>query len=123
MAKKIAKKRKYPESLNFDFMGFVWQIKFLDIETENFGITDCDEKVVHIYYKNKTHQNVIECLIHELEHVVLFDMAESIFHYDGEKIADKEENAVRLTSPRLFHLIKDNIDLFEFLLKQIKECK
>jgi len=112
--------KKYPESLPFKLLGFDWEIKFLNIETENFGITDTDKKIVHIYYKNKTPQNVIESLIHELHHVVLFEMADSIFKHEAEKSCDLEENMVRLTSPRVFSLMRDNIELMEFIVKKIK---
>jgi hypothetical protein len=117
----MSKKKRYPDKLPFKFMGFNWEVKFIDIETENFGITDTDAKTVHIYYKNKNDEAVIETLLHELEHVILFDMAESIFHYDSEKVHDKEENLIRLVSPRTFHFIRDNVPLIEFILKRIKE--
>lgn len=112
---------KYPETMPFRFSGFDWQIKFLDIETENFGITDTDKKIVHIYYRGKDDQNVIETLIHELSHVVMFELADSIFKHESEKSCDLEENMIRLTSPRVFALLRDNVELMEFIVKRIKK--
>jgi len=116
----MSKKQRYPEELDFRFSGFDWKIKFLDIETENFGITDTDAKIVHIYYKGKDDQNVMECLIHELEHVVMFEMADAVFKHESEKPFDMEENMVRLTSPRVFAILRDNIKLMKFIVKRIK---
>jgi len=114
-------KKRYPETLDFHFLGFDWEIKFIDIEATDFGETDPDQKEVRIYYKNRSNQNVIETLIHELEHVVMFELAESVFHYDAEKAHQKEENLIRLTSPRLFAILRDNIHLMDFIVKRIKE--
>lgn len=119
MAKKI--KPKYPESIPFHFMGFDWIIKFLDIETDNHGVTDVDAKIVHIYYKTQSDQNVLETLLHELMHVLMLDMADAVFKHDAEKPFDLEENMIRLTSPRLFSIIRDNPKLVDFIIKKIKE--
>lgn len=113
-------KNKYPTSIPFRFSGFEWTIKFLDIETENFGITDTDKKIVHIYYKDKDHQNVIETTIHEICHVLMFELADSVFKHEAEKSYDLEENMIRLISPRVFSLLRDNVELMEFLCKRIK---
>lgn len=112
---------KYPNSLPFRFMGFNWNIKFIDIEGVDFGETDTDKKEVRIYYKNRTQQNVIETLIHELGHVIMFELANPVFHYEVEKVYDKEENLIRQTSPRVFSLLRDNHKLLSFIIKRIKE--
>ena len=114
-------KLKYPENLPFKLLGFDWQIKFLNIETENFGITDTDKKIVHIYYKGKDDQNVIETLIHELCHVIMFELADSVFKHESEKPYDLEENMIRLASPRVFSLLRDNVELMDFIVKRIKK--
>jgi hypothetical protein len=115
------KKPRYPTSIPFHYMGFDWEIKFIDIEATDFGETDSDQKEVRIYYKNRTSQNVIETLIHEIGHVVMFELADSIFHFEKEKVYEKEENLIRLTSPRLFAIIRDNPKLVDFILKKVKE--
>lgn len=112
---------KYPDTIHFKFHGFNWQLKFLNIQRDEFGITDTDKKEVHIYYKGHSEQNVIECVIHELCHVLMFELADSIFKHDAEKPYDLEENTVRLISPRLFALLRDNHNLMEFLFKRIKK--
>jgi len=114
------KKPRYPASISFHYMGFDWDIKFIDIEVESFGETDSDQKEVRIYYKNRSEQNVIETLIHELFHVVMFELADSVFHFEKEKVYDKEENLIRLTSPRAFAIIRDNPDLVDFILKRVR---
>ena len=119
MPKKI--KPRYPEELDFKLSGFDWKIKFLDIETDNFGITDTDKKTVHIYYKDKTDQVIMETLLHELMHVVMFEMADAVFKHDVEKPYDLEENMIRLISPRFFSLVRDNPKLVDFIVKRIKE--
>ena len=119
MSRNRSSKRKFPERLKFKLLGFTWTIIFLDIETDSFGVTNTDSKTIHIYYKNKETQDVIETITHELIHVILFDLSESIFKYSGT-LDESEENLVRLTSPRLFSLIRDNIDFFETYLNLIR---
>ena len=118
----MAKKKQYPQVMEFRFMGFKWLINFVDIFNENYGETDLVAKEINIYYKNRTKQDIIETLLHELQHVMLFDLVEPIFHFENEKIDNKEENAIRLTSPRVFHLLRDNVKLMDFIVKEIKEC-
>ena len=113
-------KRLYPEEIPFTFMGFEWKIKFINITGDCFGDSDTDSKEVRIYYKGRSKQNVLETLLHELMHVLVFDTSDSIFNYDHEKMDNKEENAIRLLSPRFFHLIKDNVKLIDFVVKEIK---
>lgn len=114
------KKPRYPASIPFHYMGFDWEIKFIDIEATDFGETDSDQKEVRIYYKNRTEQNVIETLLHELFHVVMFELADSVFHFEKERVYDKEENLIRLTSPRAFAIIRDNPDLVDFIVKRVR---
>jgi hypothetical protein len=102
-------------------MGFDWVIKFIEIEGSDFGETDSDKKEIRIYYKNRSQQNIIETLIHELGHVIMFELANSVFHYEVEKLYDKEENLMRLTSPRVLSLLRDNHKLLNFIVKKIKE--
>jgi len=116
----MSKKKRYPDTIPFKFSGFDWEIKFLDIETENFGITDTDKKIVHIYYKGKDDQNVVETTIHEVCHVIMFELADSVFKHESEKPYDLEENMIRLVSPRVFGLLRDNSELMDFLSKSIE---
>jgi hypothetical protein len=102
-----------------DFSGFEWKLMFLDIESENFGITSTDTKTIHIYTHGRDKQTILETLCHELHHMILFDLVDSIFHFDAEKLASKEENLVRLSSPRLFHFLKENKEFCRWLLKNI----
>lgn len=113
-------KLRYPTELEFKFSGFDWKIKFIDIAREEFGVTDSDKKEVHIYYKGHTDQNIVECLIHELEHVVMFEIADAVFKHEADKSYDMEENLIRLTSPRIFSILRDNIKLMDFIVKRIK---
>lgn len=115
------KSKRYPDELSFRFSGFDWTIKFLEIDTDRFGDTDTDSKEVKIYYKGKSDQNIIETLIHELVHVAVFDLADSIFHFDVDDVDKKEENLIRLTSPRIFAIMRDNPKLVDFIVKKIKE--
>lgn len=110
---------KYPDSFELNFSGFTWELKFLGVESENYGLTFTDQKKIHIFTKNKSRQNVLETVVHELHHLLVFDLSQAIFHYEAEKIFEKEENAIRLTSPRLFQLIKDNKPFFDWLFKEI----
>ncbi len=116
-----AKKLRYPEEVPFRFMGFDWKIKFLDIETDNFGVTISDTKVVHIYYKNKGNQDVLDTVIHELMHVIMFDMNNAVFKHEVNSVEEMEENLVRLSSPRLFAMIRDNPELVEFIMEKMGE--
>ncbi len=115
-------KKRYPDQLPFKLLGFDWVIKFLDTEeVEHHGLTFLDKKLIHIYYNNRDDQNVLETLIHELGHVVMLDMADSVFKHEAEKPFDMEENLIRLASPRIFSVIRDNPKLVEFIIKRIKE--
>ena len=116
-----AKNLRYPEEVPFRFMGFDWKIKFLDIETDNFGVTISDTKVVHIYYKNKGNQDVLDTVIHELMHVIMFDMNNAVFKHEVNSVEEMEENLVRLSSPRLFAMIRDNPELVEFIMEKMGE--
>lgn len=113
-------KRRFPAEMEFHFSGFDWRIVFLDIEASDFGETDTDKKEVRIYYKNRSDQNVIETLIHELEHVIMFELADPVFRFEADRPHDMEENLVRLTSPRTFDLLRNNIKLMDFIVKRIK---
>jgi hypothetical protein len=113
---------KYPKEVKFKFSGFDWSIKFIDLATEDFGETQLDKKQVVIYYKGHAHQEVTETLIHELMHVLMYDAADSIFQFDAESNHKKEENAIRLISPRLFSLLRDNPKLMKFITEMIEEC-
>jgi hypothetical protein len=117
----VAKKSQYPETLPFHYLGFDWVIRFIDIEAVDFGETDSDKKEVRIYFKNRDNQTVVETIIHELEHVIMYEIADSVFHFEKERPFDKEENLIRLTSPRIFALMRDNITLMDFIVKKIKE--
>ena len=116
-------KIKYPDKLEIKFSGFVWTIKFLDVIGESHGLTFPDDKIVQIFTKNKTDQNILETLTHELEHVVLFDLSQAIFGYDVENLGAKEENLVRLTSPRVFSIVRDNLDFMDWYIKAIKKLE
>lgn len=113
-------KKQYPNEIPFVFMGFTWVVKFLNIAGDCYGDTDSDQKEVRIYYKDRSTENVCETLIHELHHVVLFDLSDSIFHFESDRVYNKEENLVRLLSPRVFHLIRSNKKLMSFIGKELK---
>ena len=97
---------------------FNWTIYWSQEEAdEMYGKTDHSTKTVTIY-KCKSDEITKETLLHELLHVALEDKAESIFNYDPDKKDyDKEENLVRLLSPTLFYLIRENPELIRFLSK------
>lgn len=113
-------KKRFPDNLKFHFLGFDWTIKFIDIEGSDFGETDIDKKEVRIYYKNRDDQNVVETLIHEIGHVIMFELADPVFKHEVDKTYDMEENLIRLTSPRTFAILRDNIHLMDFIVKRIK---
>lgn len=113
---------KYPKEVKFRFSGFDWSLKFIDLNREDFGETYLDRKEVMIYYKDRSTQDVAETVLHELLHVVFYDVADSIFHFDAESVHKKEENSIRVMSPRLFQLLRDNHKLMDFLSDMIKEC-
>ena len=51
----------------------------------------------------------------------MFELNESIFNYETESLYKREENLIRLTSPRVFSILRDNIKLMDFIVKKIKE--
>jgi len=102
-----------------NFSGFEWKLKYLDIESENFGITNTDTKTIHIYTKDRDKQTNLETTLHELHHMVLFDLADAIFLHETEKVPVKEENAIRLTSPRLFQFVRENKEFCRWLLRNL----
>lgn len=120
----MTKKKRYPDSIPFHFMGFDWEIKFLDSYREDtYGVTSTDSKYIHIYYGKREDQDVMETLLHELSHAMMLDLADSIFHFEKIEVDEKEENLIRLTSPRIFSIIRDNPKLVDFIVKRIKELK
>ena len=104
---------------DIDSSGFTWKLKFLDIESENFGLTFPDLKEIHIYYKGRSKQVVMDTVIHELEHMLMFDLADAIFLHDVEKVAAKEENLVRVINPRRVQFLRDNKELMKWILSQL----
>lgn len=112
----MANKRLAKRPSKFKANGFDWEIKFVDIEHDNFGETDKAKKIISIYTKGHTEQIIVETLIHELCHAVLDDMADVIFHLDYDKNADKEEQAIRLLTPRLFQFIQENGPVLKYII-------
>ena len=112
----MATKRKTKRPTGFKANGFQWEIKFLDLDHDNFGETDKEKKIIYIYTKNHTEQIIVETLIHELCHAVIDDMADVIFHLDYDKNVDKEEQLIRLLTPRMFQFVQENGHVLKYII-------
>jgi len=112
----------YPKELKFKASGFDWKLKFIDITHDNFGETLMDKKEVVLFHRDHSHQEITETLIHELFHVVMYDSADAIFQFDTESNMKKEENAIRLLSPKLFALMRENPKLMKLIGEMLDEC-
>lgn len=101
-------KKKRPEK--FKLGTFEWTIKYLDIESVDHGETLHDSKEIHIITRNKTEQVMKDTLLHECLHVVLEDIVETAIKID-DKSEVVEEQIVRLLTPRLHEMFKNNPEL------------
>jgi Zn-dependent peptidase ImmA (M78 family) len=112
-------KRKLKRPTDFRVNGFNWEIKYVDIDHETFGETDKDKKIVYIYTKDRSDQINHETLVHELFHAVLDDLADVIFHLDYDKNSDKEEQAIRLVTPRIIQFMQNNKHIMKYILEGV----
>jgi hypothetical protein len=113
----MAKKRRLPRNIKAN--SFEYKVIKKRAAGKDFGETDLNRKTVEIY-PHESKEMLDDTLIHESLHMLLDDMFAAVLK--SEKSAfDKEEDCIKLLTPRLRSWIKDNIKLLEFILdKDIK---
>jgi len=90
---------------------FTYTIHFSKIQDENHGITDLETKEIWINPKDAL-QIQRDTLFHELLHVASEDVPSlKLDEYKG----DREEDTIRLQSPRMMQFLSDNKWIREFL--------
>jgi Zn-dependent peptidase ImmA (M78 family) len=90
---------------------YTYSIYFKRIQDEHHGLTDLETKEIWINNKDNLELQR-ETLFHELLHVASEDVpALKNKDYEG----DREEDCIRLQSPRMMQYISDNKWLREFL--------
>lgn len=90
---------------------YTYKIHFMEIQSENHGITDLETK--EIWVSNKDSSEIQrETLFHELLHVASEDIsALKLEEYKG----DREEDTIRFQSPRMMQYLCDNKWIRSFL--------
>lgn len=84
--------------------------------TDAHGETDTDNKTITIHDRRSEELNR-ETLFHEILHVAFADS----FVFEGDKADDLEERAIRIISPRLIQIFRDNPDLSRYLFYDTEE--
>lgn len=92
--------------------GFIYKVKYKRTVGDHLGITYIDKKLI-VISKHDNIEVLKETLIHELLHVLMEDVIESVD--DKKDLAVKEEAIIRFVSPRLFQTFKENPKLVAFL--------
>lgn len=78
--------------------------------TSDHGSTDTESKVINITDRDNEEMTK-EVLFHELLHVAFDDS----FAFEGDNADDEEEKIVRILSPRLMQMFRDNPELSSYL--------
>lgn len=78
--------------------------------SDDHGETDTNNKIVTIYDR---HSEVVnrETLFHEMMHIACDDS----FLYVGEKADELEERMIRILSPKIMQMLRDNKELSRYL--------
>lgn len=100
---------------NFAHEGQKWTINFIDEEPNtDYGNTHHDANEINIWCKNMPDSLVKETLQHEILHIVLRDCM-NVMNALNVSAYDKEECLIRMISPRLFSIYKENPILREYI--------
>ena len=97
----------------FTHEGMPWKIYWLK-ELDNMGETNTDLCEVKIATTGVPEEVLKETLQHELLHIVLRDIM-AVLASTQASPSDIEEAIIRIASPRLFGLYKQNPELREYL--------
>lgn len=112
--KKLPLIEKKPTS--FKYETFEWTIKYTDQESQLHGeaLVDTKEILIHLRVA-KSDQMIRDALLHELLHVVSENIFKALGDMEETKFYDKEEHYIRLVTPRLNALLKDNPEIIKYL--------
>jgi hypothetical protein len=102
--------RRRPRTLIIQ--GFIWKIVYHRKLNLVFGETDYSRRRIEIY-KHDSIELMRDTLWHEAEHALFQDLFESIDKIP--KIEDKEEQFVKLSTPRLIQFVRDNPEFIEWI--------
>lgn len=99
----------------FHHHGYCWEIKYLEVESEDHGKTLFDRREVHIFTLNKDEATNKDTLLHELFHVMSEDVFAIIRTDDKDEIEEMEESHILLTTPRFMRIMTSNPELSKYL--------
>jgi hypothetical protein len=98
----------------FLYYGGTWTINYFDRKTDCLGQTFSDKQMIDIFTVDIPEETIRETLQHELLHVVMCDVINTL-HGTTKSPSDIEEDIIRLVSPRLNALYKQNPHIIEYL--------
>jgi hypothetical protein len=115
------------KTLSFTLDGFKWTLYLVDQVTDFHGETQKEQYRVIVNTRGMVDQSIRETIMHELLHCCFGDQAKLVFGQETDKVDEKEEELVRLLSPRLLNLFSNNPQLaevvFGFTSIKIKKIK
>lgn len=85
---------------------------YKDDVSDNHGDTCLEKKKINLFF-NGNKEVLKETLQHEILHALCEDVFKTI--KDVEDIAEKEEQFIRIFSPRLMCFVQDNQELANFI--------
>lgn len=101
----------------FHHGAYAWVIKYFNVDNEDHGKTDYDNKEIHIFTKNKDEASIRDTVLHEIEHVLNEDIFKTIkmMCSESNEVEDIEEQYVLLTTPRRMLTYSSNVELLTYL--------
>ena len=86
--------------------------------SDNHGDTCREKKKINLFYNGN-----IEVLKETLHHEIMHTLAEDVFKTikDIEDLDEKEEQFIRIYSPRMVQFMQDNPELVEFIMGEDNE--
>jgi hypothetical protein len=107
--------KKRPSSFKAGY--FEYELYFDSTKvTSDHGETDTENKILTVYDRNSEDLNR-ETLFHELMHVACDDS----YVFEGDHADDLEERMIRILSPKLMQIFRDNPELSEYLFIEGEE--
>lgn len=80
--------------------------------SDNHGDTCLEKKKINLFF-NGNKEVLKETLQHEITHVLCEDIFKTI--KDIEDLSEKEEQFIRIFSPRMMQFVQDNPELSDFI--------
>ena len=111
----MARKKTRPGRPTFFKIGsYRWTIEYLDVESDNHGLTYYDRREIQIYTRDRDEITIRDTLCHEILHVAFQDVF-SILAKIEDRVSEIEEHAIRLVTPRLMDIYQSNKELVNYI--------